>query len=319
MRKIINPNSFRIGYTKFAKMNWYTKDINNFGNLTRFNCLIYHYIQQFFLQLKNKKRINIYIGKIQIFWTNKQINILLDGIWTSLNMFFFEIYKYYTNKYIKKSNHKKKKNQNKNLNKLKKKQKITLLNTKKISFKNKQKILTRYFFYSKKKQRYIKKLWKISFLIFLHYWLNPLLLKIKIYLTKALTNWINKNSHNVNTLLIFNKHYFLNSNILGIIITNYLKRGYTLQNIFQRILRAISYEIKAGHILGIKVSIKGRIFQRGRSRYIWQQRGTLGISNRLRKIDYSNHLYLTKYSICSLKIWLIFSIHPQKKTFLSWI
>ena len=108
---------------------------------------------------------------------------------------------------------------------------------------------------------------------------------------------------NIQIFFIFNKKRYLKAGTL----LNYLRRHLQAKKlrgrrVIKRMINYLNKKIKIRAIVGYKFSVTGRMSRRDRISYIWASRGLNTISKKILRIDYSDQLFFTKYSIGIIKL-----------------
>ena len=186
------------------------------------------------------------------------------------------------------------------------------------SEKKKLNIATKYNYFkiSNINKLYLKKIFKITNIIFQYYWLNPFYIILKRELSWNLAKLF-KNIYHFN-IFYFIYHLSYTSAIIVYIIQKQLMCKYPIRTILKDIKKAVWTPMINGEIAGIKILVDGRFRRRGRSKCIWIQKGPLKNSTKNKYIDFSMGNYTSYYSLIGIKVWLL-KTHLYKKKAYYWI
>ena len=68
--------------------------------------------------------------------------------------------------------------------------------------------------------------------------------------------------------------------------------------------KTLDYLVNEKFIRGYQFQILGRITKKDRALYIWKRNLNVSLTAKLKKIDYYDEIFITKYSTCSFKVWI---------------
>lgn len=162
---------------------------------------------------------------------------------------------------------------------------------------------------------------KIIFLIFQHYWLNPLLFQLKKHLAHSIkyffsTTMINANA---NIFLILQNPQKINAKTISNFLKQQLISGNTMYKTFKQLVKFIKKQIKKKLLLGVKFSLSGRLQRRGRAKYFWKKVRKIRNGKNEAWLDYDFSIYKSKFSLCGIKVWVLLNKFKKKNNILYYV
>lgn len=187
----------------------------------------------------------------------------------------------------------------------------------KIKYYNKMKNSRLVKFLIKKQIIKFHKTIKIIFLIFQHYWLNPLLFQLKKHLSYSIKHFFtNKINENTNIFFILQNPQKINAKSISNFLKQQLVSGNTMYKAFKQLIKFIKKQIKKKLLLGIKFSLSGRLQRRGRAKYFWKKIRKIRNGKNEAWLDYDFSIYKSRFSLCGIKVWVLLNRFKKKNNIL---
>ena len=156
----------------------------------------------------------------------------------------------------------------------------------------------------------LKKKFFLKFLnkLYFFFYFLPLLLFLKNFFLIRVKNFLASNS-----LKNFNpKILFLNINPLNITLSHFVKwflnqvllKKRPFKRNLMAMLKTLNLMCYWYFIKGFQFQVVGRITKKDRALYIWKRNLQVSLTSKIQKIDYFEEFFITKFSTCSIKLWI---------------
>lgn len=320
MGHVINPISFRLGYTRYWNSVWSLSTLKNYSHLTNQDYLIQSVILNYFKKLftHNRARFTLLISGLRIFRQYKKTQIVLflyDSIqetelsrYLSINLQklmlrwrLFRAYNWRSYRWMPR------------LSTL-----SSILNTKEVSSQSKRFITfkTQYLKYLFNSKAFVDH--NLFFTLFKQYYIYKVRQNqkkfwtlLKFILSLLLSPIISINPSLI-TLVGLNS-FSINANFIAAFIAYHLEHKYFLFQILKSVWASLNKLISNRILYGYMVQLSGRFKKNEKAVYLTKHIGSVGRYDIKRGLDYATHSARMRLGVTGIKVWLAYAVASDMK------